>query len=584
MKKLLKIMALVLVVVLAIGVLVACNDETADPTPGPDNGDGGTTDPGDGGTTDPGDDDDDDDDDTGSANTRLTVTFMYVDPQGNPMYVQGEDNVSSRDVKVNWGKEGKNTILGNVTAFENYVITGWDTDGDGVADDGLKAVKKNMVVYSVVREKVEFDVTLLKVDGTEFAKIKVKEGNPVPRDNRPVEVGKYFEGWSLETENSESTADVIRDACSFKPTYGVADGTIGKVASGSITLDGIRDDAYNTSGAYLPVNTMTQADGRYSEIKDVDHGGKRAVPTATADTWIVWDGDYIYMIIEVSDLTATERNDAYTSKGLDAWANDGVELWYTFEQVLQTGYNDTRVGIDAMGKGTYALARSKGIGKGRSTHYDDIKYAVRNVLEVGNASDLSRTGYADDTKTTRKASYIIEYRIPAWTEGEADVANYPDINKDTGLLAGRNPDSNNKNDYAFTTGDKLVAGDFIRVSLQINDLMIAQKDKTGVAGSWFWDCPPADKIPETITTTYAMIYVTDGNGTITGDCDLVGLFSACGHTNNYTQYYIMFTLSDTAEAQTKIYGLSGHASGWEGADTRKFYTDKECTTEYTGRN
>lgn len=578
MKKLMKILTLALVLVLAIGVLVACNDEPVGPSGDPS----GPSDP-----TDPTPDDEPGDDEPGNSNTRFTVRFEYKDPQGNTLYVKGEDNVTFRNVRVNWGKEAKDPIMDDTTAFEDYVIIGWDTDGDKKADDGLKSVKKDMTVTSVVRVKDEFDVTLLKIDGSEFAKIKVKEGNAVPSDKRPVEVGKYFEGWTLDEDssaNSNSTADIVRDNCSFRPTYGVADGTIGKVAEGAIVLDGKRDDAYNTSGAYLPVNTMTQADGRYAEIKDTEHGGTRAVPNVSADTYIVWDGSYIYMIIEVADNTATARGSAYMAQGLDAWCNDGVELWYTMEQNIEFSENHTRVGLDAMGTATYALARKKGIGKGRSTHYEEIEFAVRNPLKGDTGSDLSRTGYADDAKTTPKASYIIEYKLPAWTEGKADVVNHPDINKDTGLLAGKNPDSNNKNDYAFTSGDKLVAGDFVRFSLQINDLMIAQADMTGAEGAYFWDCPPASAIiAGNVLLSNEMLYKTDGHGNITAPADITGKFSACGHTNNYTEYYIMFTLSDTAEAETKIYGLSGHASGWEGGNTRAFYTTKECTpgTEYT---
>ena len=70
MKKTFKILALVLVLILAIGVLVACND---DPAPTPDGGTPGTPDtpatPDTPGT----------DDESGNKNQTFTVTFKYGD-------------------------------------------------------------------------------------------------------------------------------------------------------------------------------------------------------------------------------------------------------------------------------------------------------------------------------------------------------------------------------------------------------------------------------------------------------------------------------------------------------------------------
>jgi len=497
--------------------------------------------------------------------TKFTVMFNYIDLDGDPM--PDMDGYTRKQVKnIQFGKDVRDSVLGDVQRFDDYVIIGWNADlaqaTAGVIDpDCTKNIRSDKTLYSVVRAKETFTVTFKKADNSDFQTLQLKEGSVIDDSiPRPVQMGTYFKAWALYSEDSESSLACIRDDCEFIAVVGRTDGVIGKVAAGSITVDGIKEDAYMTSGAYLPVNTTLQA----------DRGTTRAEATVDADTWLVWDGDFIYMLMEVSDKSLVGRADAYVKGGIDAYLNDAVEIWYSFEQDGTLTNNETRVGLDAMGTAKYALPRSSfkgvitGIGGGRSTHYEDIQYAVRNYLLGATGSDLSRTGYVGNVawdgtgaEPEYQASYIIEFAFPAWTEGAADTTKGADPK--TGLLPGRSVESNNIEDYAFTSGDKLVAGDFVRFNLGINDLMISQREMTGAPGTYFWDCPPEGIAYGWPGAEWArhnsMLYATDGAGNIVGMANTTGLFSASGNTQRELQYYVMFSLSDTSEAQTKVWSM-----------------------------
>ncbi len=522
-----------------------------------------------------------------------TVTFKYVDPNGNAM-ADWRGYTEKTVMNIGYGKEAKNDLFEDPTAFADYVIIGWNEDlakakAGEIDENCVKSVKSNKTVYSVVREKVYFEIKFKNPDGTVFNTVSMKEGSAVDDTiPHPVCPGKYFKMWQLVEEDVDSSINCIRDDCSFVAVFGSTDGIIGKVAKNTIILDGKRDEAYNTSGAYLPVNLKRQADQETAGSYDVNtvnpntgSTGTRGVPTVDVDTWIVWDGDYIYLCIEVSDKSLVGRNQLYVKGGIDAYLNDAVELWYSFEQDATLTKNETRVGLDAMGTATYALGRSLGIGGGRSTHYDEIKYHVRNNLLGDTGSDLSRTGYvgnaewkssADGEEPEYLASYIMELKIPAWTEGAADIS-IPGIDTKTGRLPGKAEDSNKKEDYAFTSGMKLQAGDFVRFNIQVHDLMISQSEMTGAVGTYFWDCPPIAKVlddwPRYDPFKHkTMLFATDGNGTITGQADTYGRFSAAGNTQRDVEQYVMFTLGDTGEAETKIWSM-----GTTGAkNTSVFYT------------
>ena len=193
MKQLLKVLLLALVLVLAISVMVACNDT----------GDGGNTDTPGGNTDTPGGNggnSGDSGDGEGKEGDEFEVTFKYIDKQGNAIKDVGgyEEYVRRR---VEYGDDVRSTSTGSVQAFDTYVITGWNADKDKamageIDEECTKNIKKNTTLYSVVREKVEVTVTLLKSDGTVSHTQKLLEGSKIDASvKRPTELGKYFMSW-----------------------------------------------------------------------------------------------------------------------------------------------------------------------------------------------------------------------------------------------------------------------------------------------------------------------------------------------------------------------------------------------------
>ncbi|MBQ9736070.1 MAG: InlB B-repeat-containing protein [Clostridia bacterium] len=531
----------------------------------------------------------------------IVITFKYVDMYGNPMrYLSDGSTEYRRTVYKGSSWVYGPAVVDDTEAFADYVITGWDTDGDGVADELWRTATNDITVVSVVRKKVFFSVKFYREDGTTLYKdIRMKEGTGVDdyEVGKPVEAGKYFKNW-IKVSGESSTA-LIEDECVFKASYGISDGTIGRVAPGTIKVDGIKEPAYATdgtgSGAYLPVNTMQQADHvpwqgyNGTNTDDIENGGHRGVPTVDVDASLVWDGEYIYLFVEVYEKTLVGRSSTYTMMVADAYLNDTVEVWYYFEQkATGTGNNYTRLSVGGVRCYNdlaeqyetlrYASPRSYGIGGGRSTHFDETLVAVRSALDT--YDDPTFDGVFDPEGKT-KPSYHVEIAFPAYTEGKADTSVWG-IDTATGRKPGTPVSSNFPEGYAFTSGQKLVAGDFVRFNIQINDLLFSQFDISGLPGSKFADCPGG-----VVGERYYLFYVDDQGNLLTdpdtgkpievqgSDDAMFGSFSAVGHTQMDTNYYIMFTLGDTEQAQTKIWGLSGKANN------RKFYADKSCSVTYT---
>ncbi|MBE6567379.1 MAG: hypothetical protein E7657_01830 [Ruminococcaceae bacterium] len=588
MKNFLRVLMLVLVFVLAFSVLVACNEDPDD----------GSTD----GTTDGTGEDD------GDTTKKLSITFTYIDKNGNELKdVDGYSSYTMKNIK--YGDDARAYRVDDVKSFEKYVITGWNADKEaakaGTADaNAVKNIKKDTVLYSVVRDKEVKTVTFLKPDGTTvIGTLPYYEGSALGKEApRPTVPGQYFKQWKFVANSEEgkqdSTTSCIYGACSFQAVMGATDGTIGLVAKDSVTLDGKKDAAYGVKNpeageigaAYLALNNAKTSNDSYTVGETYTSGaetktGTYALPSEVkADTWMLWDGASIYLLIEVYDTSLTCRNDAYVKKGIDSYFNDAVELWYSFEQDATLTENKTRVGLAAAGdnvegvkagEAKYALPRSvykgalTGIGGGRSTHFDEIKYAVRNyIYDASAGKDL--TGL--DAAGVEAPSYTIELKIPAKTEGKADETKAVDATgaklkgtalenfKATGRLDGRSEESNAISDYAFTPGDDLMVGDYVRFCLQINDLKISQDDLN--SGDYFDSPKDLTELKETPEGTdltqeeyeksnIALFELDESTGKwIVARTS--GKFTAAGSTQHNLSMYLMFSLGGDANGSYKV--------------------------------
>ena len=246
--------------------------------------------------------------------------------------------------------------------------------------------------------------------------------------------------------------------------------TANKVASNAITLDGEIDALYGApvfETMYQAHTTKTDSMGnavfdkidmtqlvnpyQYAAALQISRGANitdaMVQNAATAKFYAVWDGVYVYIAIEVTDSTNYARTAAYTSKP-NPWINDSVELYYHFG-----GDNVPDMSAVRETYPTYkGIVRDSATGEGGFTALG----AQKSHYFAPNPADYTQPyvqcavqgrGIGDNT-------YVIEYKLPAKTE------TYTGTPGATG-------------DQAFKTyaGENLVAGDFIYLAYQIDDLM-----------------------------------------------------------------------------------------------------------------
>lgn len=582
MKNILKLVALLIVAFMIVGAFAACNgdSDTGNTT---DNGNTNTnnntnnntnTDPGntdDGGNTPaPTPTPDGDVVDDYDQNKTYSVVFKFVDPNGNALVnTSGEKPETEADIvrSVKGGKAAlaPRGVIDDLQRYDDWVIVGWDSNGDGKADDIYSKVGRSLEVKTICRPKVDCTVTFVneREEPIENGVLTLKEGAEITNELCeanfviPVEVGKYFKGWTLASNSAESNSSVtcIADNCTFMPTYGATQGTIPLVTD-TISIDGKKDSVYNNA-AYLPLNNQRQAEGGAAAEDDPSVVGnltsQRYKTKTTAGAYMVWDGEFLYILVEVSDKTLCGRNTFYINAVPNSFFNDTVELFYTFEQDTASN-NKTKVGLDAQGVKLYSITRSQGLRSGKSTHFEEIEYAALNALtSEGVASGLSVTGYAADG-TTDVPSYRVEFKIPAKTEGVPDedagadptygflgsADDYESEEAFKNAITEADKDKTGSR-FAFTDGKALKAGDFFRVALQVCDLMVPQDVLAN----------PESGCHEDPSKTGKSAWLYNAEGT-----EVYPKFSAVAQTQYATKYYVMFSLGATDEALTTVYSFS----------------------------
>ena len=581
MKKIVKLLSLLLVLVLAVCVFVACND-TPDTPDTPDNPDT----PNDGG-----DDKKDPPDEEVDKSKKFTATFKFIAPDGTEL----DTEVERRNIAYGGLARVPNGYENNVSKFADYVVIGWDTDDDGQPDKGYETVKKDMVIKAVLREKQMFTVKFYE-SADKYVEVSVKEGDAVDMSKVSFtpQVGKMFKNWTNADSEDQSTLDSIRGNASFVATFATIDSIIPLVDKNTIVVDGKKDDAY-LSGAYLPVNEERHADRKESTYTAADAQAARpknrndpsphvpdvATSWITADAWLVWDGDYIYMMLEISDKTLTARSPKYVQMNVNAWLNDNVEAYFNFEQASTSEVNKKKLGLDAMSQRLFA--NSIAVYGNNSTHYEEMDGAARSALgyyENGvkknadpsdgltydkatlESTDNVGVQYAATLNAAKNYSHRIELKFAAKTEGVPDKENY-DVDDNGRLAAGSVipdgdlagetvPELTNVNDpenvkmgyYRFTEGEKLVAGNFVRFALQINDLMVSMEDMNNPDSGFYEDVAkfqPGDQ--KLYTTTGQKIYPP---------------FVPVGNTQYDLPYYVAYSLGGEGDAaKWEVYEMKG---------------------------
>ena len=321
----------------------------------------------------------------------------------------------------------KTSYNGAKVSLTSTQLSGFNVAGYKISGYSTEVWKKNGITEDMTVEVLyapldKYSVKFLNPDGSVLKQLSVTEGFDVDKAEIPaanavtVSEGYYFAGWENENLLTNVTKDVT-----VKATQKKATATLKKLAA-KPTVDGVKDDGYVLIGS-------------------LDHviGGK-AVDEATwkeksqgidAQVYACYDGDYIYVYVEVTDSKVVSFGREYYNGGFDAWKGDNVEMWFKLDG------KDYKNSVDAFGYKQYSPI---------PLHGDKTLFATRLIGD----DNLASYKAAGKPVVTNATGYAVEMAVPANRVGE-----------DGGL------------------GEKLKAKDYVELLLQLNS---AQNiDEEGIA-------------------------------------------------------------------------------------------------------
>ena len=317
------------------------------------------------------------------------------------------------------------------TQLSGFKVAGYKISGYSTEKWKKNGITEDLTVEVLYAPLDKYSVKFLNPDGSVLKQLNVTEGFDVDKAEIPaanavtVSEGYYFAGWENDNLLTNVTKDVTVKAMQKKATA-----TLKKLAA-KPTVDGVKDDGYVLIGS-------------------LDHviGGK-AVDEATwteksqgidAQVYACYDGDYIYVYVEVTDLKVVSFGKEYYNAGFDAWQGDNVEMWFKLDGAQ---YKNS---VDAFGYKQYSTI---------PLHGDKTLFATRLIGD----DNLASYKAAGKPVITNATGYAVEMAVPANRVG-----------KDGGL------------------GEKLKAKDYVELLLQLNsaqnidETSINQAIKDGKAG------------------------------------------------------------------------------------------------------
>lgn len=348
--------------------------------------------------------------------TDFTVTFKY--------------GINHDKILTKTSYNGAKVSL-TASQLSGFKVAGYKISGYSTEKWKENGITEDLTVEVLYAPLDKYSVKFLNPDGSVLKQLSVTEGFDVDKAEIPaanavtVSEGYYFAGWENENLLTNVTKDVT-----VKATQKKATATLKKLAA-KPTVDGVKDDGYVLIGS-------------------LDHviGGK-AVDEATwkeksqgidAQVYACYDGEYIYVYVEVTDSKVVSFGKEYYNAGFDAWQGDNVEMWFKLDGAQ---YKNS---VDAFGYKQYSTI---------PLHGDKTLFATRLIGD----DNLASYKAAGKPVVTNATGYAVEMAVPANRVGE------------DGDL-----------------GEKLKAKDYVELLLQLNsaqnidETSINQAIKDGKAG------------------------------------------------------------------------------------------------------
>lgn len=243
------------------------------------------------------------------------------------------------------GKNDPNTIVGNVNSTRAY----WNEEDQTIRDRMFTSGRfTDYSVISVGESKLhalwsESKIYIRPVPGENTKSLVLTVGDDIHTVDlgTPSEIaiaGSYqlngLFDFSISYKDGDAEEATV-SPCTFKLVanpYNRNKYTISKL-DGSITIDGVKDEAYDDAGIKIDV---------------VSEGN----PSATGVAYFKWSEEYLYVLVEVTDSDVTPAD---SQKG-ESYNNDSVELWINTCRVLPNeGWGNIRPNDEYCGEGGFRV-------------------------------------------------------------------------------------------------------------------------------------------------------------------------------------------------------------------------------------
>ncbi len=380
----------------------------------------------------------------------VTATFSFKNPASEQYYLLPEPMTATLTV-----------LPGNAQSIKPFKFEGVD------AANHLSGYYYEGCEYQLLVGELPIGLEVT------YTMVKIKDGNgviltspvTVPNDTETgIPVAREAGAYKVTASFTDTSGNYIPSSYPDMTATLTVENYPNQVLRYTPDIDGVIDDAYLASAHFTSTLNPTLSPEEYCLFTKISGNSSTGSFGAYATVYYLWDGDYVYVCIEVKDSSYYSRNNDYVTQP-DPWKNDCIEFYYSIGGYTQPVTNSSKTiypfysafTTDAQGRGEW-----------------DTAFAVPAIpagkeLTFANAAHISavpaqRSAYFEDilcatTKTNVNVgeayTYTNEMALPAKTETLR--------NGEFGEWIG--------NELIFKKPDKaLTVGEFGYFCIQVNDL------------------------------------------------------------------------------------------------------------------